>query len=70
MSDNIKDLATAVWRLEKWIDNVNVERKMAAISSLRNIKKYYLHKEMEGKNEKKFNISISNVTITNGVFRL
>ena len=37
---DIKDLAIATWRLEKWLDNLNAERKMAAKSALRSIKKY------------------------------
>ena len=37
---DIRELATATWRLEKWLDNLNAERKMAAKSALRNIKKY------------------------------
>ena len=42
MSDkaDIKELAIAAWRLEKWLENLNVERKMAAKSALRSIKKY------------------------------
>ena len=37
---DVRELATATWRLEKWLDNLNAERKMAAKSALRNIKKY------------------------------
>ena len=37
---DITEIAVAAWRLEKWLDNVNVERKMAEKSSLRAIKKY------------------------------
>lgn len=37
---DIKELAVATWRLEKWLDNLNTERKMAARSALRSIKKY------------------------------
>lgn len=40
MDNDIRELATATWRLEKWLDNLNAERKMAAKSALRNIKKY------------------------------
>ncbi len=42
MSDkaDIKELAVAAWRLEKWLDNLNADRKMAAKSALRSIKKY------------------------------
>lgn len=37
---NIAELAVAAWRLERWLDNLNAERKMAAKKSLREIKKY------------------------------
>ena len=37
---DVKDVAVAAWRLEKWLDNIKVERKMAAKSSLRAIKRY------------------------------
>ena len=37
---DIKELAIAAWRLEKWIDSINVEKKMAGKSALRSIKKY------------------------------
>ena len=42
MSDkaDIKELAVAAWRLEKWLDNLVADRKMAAKSALRSIKKY------------------------------
>lgn len=42
MSDkpDIKELAVATWRLEKWLDNLVADRKMAAKSALRGIKKY------------------------------
>lgn len=42
MSDkaDIKELAVAAWRLEKWLENLNADRKMAAKSALRSIKKY------------------------------
>lgn len=42
MSDqaDIRELAVAAWRLEKWLDNLNSDRKMAAKSALRSIKKY------------------------------
>lgn len=42
MSDkaDIKELAIAAWRLEKWLDNLVADRKMAAKSALRSIKKY------------------------------
>ncbi len=37
---DLAGLATAAWRLEKWLDSIEVERKMAAKSSLRAIRKY------------------------------
>lgn len=37
---NIGDLALAYWRLNNWVANVNVERKTAAISSLRQINRF------------------------------
>lgn len=37
---DIKELAVAAWRLEKWLNNLNADRKMAAKSALRSIKKY------------------------------
>lgn len=37
---DIKELAVSYWRMDKWLKNVNVERKMAATSSLRAIKRY------------------------------
>ena len=37
---DIKELAVAAWRLEKWLDQLNADRKMAAKSALRSIKKY------------------------------
>lgn len=42
MSDkvDIKELSIAVWRLEKWLDSIENERKMAAKSALRTIKRF------------------------------
>lgn len=37
---NIAELAVAAWRLERWLDNLNAERKMAAKKSIREIKKF------------------------------
>ena len=37
---DIKELATAAWRLERWLNQLNTDRKMAAKSALRSIKKY------------------------------
>lgn len=44
---DIKELAVAAWRLEKWLDNLNSDRKMAAKSALRSIKKYIAAMEVE-----------------------
>lgn len=44
---DIKDLAVAVWRLEKWLDNLVADRKMAAKSALRSIKKYISESDIE-----------------------
>ena len=44
---NIAELAVAAWRLERWLDNLVAERKMAAKSSLRSIKKYLEASEIE-----------------------
>ncbi len=51
MSDkaDIKELAIAAWRLEKWLDNLKADRKMAAKSALRNIKKYISDLGVEAK---------------------
>ena len=37
--NSIIDLAVAYWRLEKWVANAPVEKKMAANSSLRTMKR-------------------------------
>lgn len=37
---DIKELAIATWRLERWLDNLNSDRKMAAKSALRSIKRF------------------------------
>lgn len=37
---NIAELAVAAWRLERWLENLNAERKLAAKKSLREIKTY------------------------------
>lgn len=39
-NSDIKDLAIATWRLERWLDNLNSDRKMAAKSALRSIKRF------------------------------
>ncbi len=40
MAADIKELAISYWRMEKWLNNTNVERKMAASSALRTVKRY------------------------------
>ena len=44
---DISELAVATWRLEKWLEKLNSDRKMAARSSLRLIKKYLADSEVE-----------------------
>ena len=44
---DITEIAIASWRLEKWLNNVNVERKMAAKSALRAINKYLQENNIE-----------------------
>lgn len=44
---DIKELAVAAWRLERWLDNLNSDRKLAAKSALRGIKKYIAALEVE-----------------------
>ena len=44
---DVKELSVAAWRLEKWLDNLNSDRKMAAKSALRSIKKYIAALEVE-----------------------
>lgn len=44
---DIRELAVAAWRLEKWLDNLNAERKMAAKSALRSIKKFIAESGVE-----------------------
>lgn len=44
---DIKELAIATWRLERWLDNLNSDRKMAAKSALRIIKRYLAASEVE-----------------------
>lgn len=47
MATDIKELAISYWRMEKWLNNTNVERKMAANSALRTIKKYLEENKIE-----------------------
>ena len=37
---NIGDIALAYWRMEKWVNEINVERKTAATSALRQMRRY------------------------------
>lgn len=46
---DIKELAVAAWRLEKWLDNLNSDRKMAGKSALRSIKKFISASKVEVK---------------------
>lgn len=46
---DIKELTVCAWRLEKWLDNLNTDRKMAAKSALRGIKKYITASGIEWK---------------------
>lgn len=46
MSD-ICDIAVAAWRLEKWLDNLQIESKIAAKSSLRLMKGFLKENEIE-----------------------
>ena len=41
------DVALAYWRLEKWVESVNVARKNAAISSLRMLDKFLKENKIE-----------------------
>ena len=45
--ENIIELAIAYWRLDKWVANAPVEKKMAANSSLRIMKRYLDSKGIE-----------------------
>ena len=44
---DIADLAMAAWRLEKWLQSTEVERKMAAKSALRTINAYLAENGIE-----------------------
>ncbi len=46
---DIKALAIAAWRLEKWLDELDSDRKMAAKSALRSIKKFIADSGVEVK---------------------
>ena len=46
-NEDIKELAIAAWRLEKWLNNLKSDRKMAAKSALRGIKKYIAAMDVE-----------------------
>lgn len=44
---NIKEVAIAYWRLQKWIASVDVDRKIAAESSLRTLKDFLKENDVE-----------------------
>lgn len=46
MSD-LFDVAVSCWRLEKWINNIQVDRKMAAMNSIRRIKAFLNNEGIE-----------------------
>ena len=58
---SIMELATAAWRLEKWLNNLKSERKMAAKSALRIIKKFLEENEIEIEDltERKFDVGLA-----------
>ena len=64
---DIKELAIAAWRLEKWIDSINVEKKMAGKSALRSIKKYLEEAEIttEDWTGQKFDTGLAVIVINN-----
>lgn len=43
----LEELAVAVWRLERWLDNLKVERKMAGVSALRVMKRFLSDLDVE-----------------------
>ena len=44
---DINEIAISYWRIDKWLKNTNVERKMAVTSSLRSIKKFLDNNNVE-----------------------
>lgn len=44
---NIKEAAVAFWRLQKWVSSVDVDRKIAAESSLRTLKDFLKENEVD-----------------------
>lgn len=44
---NIKEAAIAYWRLQKWVSSIEVDRKIAAESSLRTLKDFLKENEVE-----------------------
>jgi len=45
--NNLIDMANAFWRLDKWVASVDTEKKMAAKSALRSIKKFLAENDIE-----------------------
>ena len=45
--EKLGDLAIAYWRLSRWVENVHVERKTAAVSSLRQIDRFLKANDIE-----------------------
>ena len=44
---DIIELALAYWRLKRWIDKIEVEKKLSAYNSLKKIEKYLLSKGVQ-----------------------
>lgn len=47
MNTKISEVAVAWWRIDKWLENTDVERKMAVKSSLRTIKSFLHDNDIE-----------------------
>ncbi len=64
---SMMELATAAWRLEKWLNNLKSERKMAAKSALRIIKKFLEENEIEIEDltGRKFDVGLAISVINN-----
>ncbi|MDD4729237.1 MAG: LysM peptidoglycan-binding domain-containing protein [Dysgonamonadaceae bacterium] len=45
--NNLKEAAIAYWRLQKWVSSIEVDRKIAAESSLRTLKDFLKENEVE-----------------------
>ncbi len=57
---DIVDLAIAYWRLKRWLDKVEVEKKVSPYSSLRKIEKYLNEQGVEliGYDGQKYDIGL------------